>query len=100
METPVLTLKQRTGFRDMMQHRVHEILLISSLYDAFKLEEDGRLGEMIFTEYQDMNLSSAPRITRVSTGEHALRKLRARHYDLVYHGPHLRYGSFSVGSQN
>ena len=66
-----------------MQHRVHEILLISSLYDAFKLEEDGRLGEMIFTEYQDMNLSSAPRITRVSTGEHALRKLRARHYDLV-----------------
>ncbi len=79
----VLTLKQRPGFRDMMQHRVHEILLISSLYDAFKLEEDGRLGEMIFTEYQDMNLSSAPRITRVSTGDHALRKLRARHYDLV-----------------
>ncbi len=66
-----------------MQHRVHEILLISSLYDAFKLEEDGRLGEMIFTEYQDMNLSSAPRITRVSTGDHALRKLRMRHYDLV-----------------
>ncbi|MEA3288276.1 MAG: PEP/pyruvate-binding domain-containing protein [Candidatus Marinimicrobia bacterium] len=79
----VLPLKQRPGFRDMMQNRVHEILLISSLYDAFKLEEDGRLGEMIFTEYQDMNLSSAPRITRVSTGDHALRKLRARHYDLV-----------------
>ncbi|NQT62249.1 MAG: hypothetical protein HQ556_04755 [Candidatus Marinimicrobia bacterium] len=83
MFNQVLTLKQRPGFRDMMQHRVHEILLISSLYDAFKLEEDGRLGEMIFTEYQDMNLSSAPRITRVSTGDHALRKLRARHYDLV-----------------
>ena len=66
-----------------MQTRVHEILLISSLYDAFKLEEDGRLGEMIFTEYQDMNLTSAPRITRVSTADHALRKLRARHYDLV-----------------
>ncbi len=66
-----------------MQNRVHEILLISSLYDAFKLEEDGRLGEMIFTEYQDMNLTSAPRITRVSTADHALRKLRVRHYDLV-----------------
>ncbi len=83
MFNQVLTLKQRPGFRDMMQHRIHEILLISSLYDAFKLEEDGRLGEMIFTEYQDMNLTSAPRITRVSTGDHALRKLRARHYDLV-----------------
>jgi len=79
----LLPLKQKPGFRDMMQHRVHEILLISSLYDAFKLEEDGRLGEMIFTEYQDMNLSSAPRITRVSTADHALRKLRVRHYDLV-----------------
>ncbi|MCF7808967.1 MAG: hypothetical protein K9N38_10665 [Candidatus Marinimicrobia bacterium] len=67
----------------MMSSRIHEILLISSLYDAFKLEEDGRLGEMIFTEYQDMNLSNAPRITRVSTAEHALRKLQARHYDLV-----------------
>lgn len=76
-------IKQRPGFRDMMQSRVHEILLISSLYDAFKLEEDGRLGEMIFIEYQDMNLTSAPRITRVSTADHALRKLRARHYDLV-----------------
>lgn len=76
-------LKQRPGFRDMMSSRVHEILLISSLYDAFKLEEDGRLAEMIFTEYQDMNLSNAPRITRVSTAEHALRKLNARHYDLV-----------------
>ncbi len=83
MFNQVLTLKERPGFRDMMQNRVHEILLISSLYDAFKLEEDGRIGEMIFTEYQDMNLSSAPRITRVSTGDHALRKLRARHYDLV-----------------
>jgi len=79
----VLTLKQRPGFRDMMQHRIHEILLISSLYDAFKLEEDGRLGEMIFTEYQDMNLTSAPRLTRVSTADHAMRKLRSRHYDLV-----------------
>jgi len=66
-----------------MAHRVHEILLISSLYDAFKLEEDGRLAEMVFTEYQDMNLSNAPRITRVSTADHALRRLRARHYDLV-----------------
>ena len=73
----------------MMQHRVHEILLISSLYDAFKMEEDGRLGEMIFTEYQDMNLSSAPRITRVSTADHALRKLRARHYDLVITMTHI-----------
>ena len=79
----VRSLKQRPDFRDMMQTRVHEILLISSLYDAFKLEEDGRLGEMIFTEYQDMNLTSAPRITRVSTADHALRKLRVRHYDLV-----------------
>ncbi len=66
-----------------MQFRIHEILLVSSLYDAFKLEEDGRLAEMIFTDYQDMNLSSAPRVTRVSTADHAMRRLQAARYDLV-----------------
>jgi len=83
MPHPVLEMKQRPGFRDLMKFRVHEILLVSSLYDAFKLEEDGRLGEMIFTDYQDMNLTNAPRVTRVSTADHAMRQLDSTHYDLV-----------------
>ncbi|MCF7797050.1 MAG: hypothetical protein K9N11_03905 [Lentisphaeria bacterium] len=66
-----------------MHLRVHEILIVSSLYDAFILEEDGRLTELIFTEYQDMNLSNAPRVTRVSTAKHALQKLDREKYDMV-----------------
>jgi len=74
---------KQISFRDLMQHRIHEILIVSSLYDAFILEEDGRLTELIFTEYQDMNLSNAPRMTRVSTAKHALQKLNREKYDLV-----------------
>jgi DNA-binding NarL/FixJ family response regulator len=70
-------------FHDLMPHRVREILLVSSPYDAFTLEEDGRLTERIFTEYSELNLSSAPRITHVSTGARALELLSERPFDLV-----------------
>lgn len=79
----ILDANHQISFRDLMLRRVHEILIVSSLYDAFILEEDGRLTELIFTEYQDMNLSNAPRMTRVSTGKHALQKLARENYDLV-----------------
>ena len=59
-------------FHDLMPYRVREILLVSSPYDAFILEEDGRLTERIFTEYSELNLSSAPRMTHVSTGARAM----------------------------
>ena len=48
-----------------MPHRVREILLVSSAYDAFVLEEDGPLTERIFTGYSELSLTSAPRITNV-----------------------------------
>ena len=70
-------------FHDLMPFRVREILLVSSPYDAFILEEDGRLSERIFTEYSELNLSSAPRITHVDSGAEALASLRDRRIDLV-----------------
>ncbi|MHB8874425.1 MAG: PEP/pyruvate-binding domain-containing protein [Myxococcaceae bacterium] len=66
-----------------MPNRVREILLVSSPYDAFTLEEDGRLTERIFTEYSELNLSSAPRITHVSTGARAMEVMAERRFDLV-----------------
>ena len=45
-----------------MLHRIHEILLVASPYDAFILEEDGRLTQQILYEYLGMNLSYAPRV--------------------------------------
>ncbi|MEI8255048.1 MAG: PEP/pyruvate-binding domain-containing protein [Deltaproteobacteria bacterium] len=70
-------------FHDMMPNRVREVLLVSSPYDAFILEEDGRLTDRIFTEYSELNLSNAPRITHVSSGARAMEILGERRFDLV-----------------
>ncbi|MBN2365321.1 MAG: response regulator, partial [Calditrichaeota bacterium] len=72
-----------SGFHDLMNFRVREILLVSSLYDAFVLEEDGRLAERIFSEYIDLNLHFIPRITKVATAEEAFLALEKRSFDLV-----------------
>ncbi len=70
-------------FHQLMQKRVREILLVSTFYDAFIFEQDGRLSEQIFGEYRQLNLTTAPRITSVPTGEDALEKLKHNEYDLV-----------------
>jgi hypothetical protein len=44
--------RRRVQFSSLMQRRVHNILLVSSLYDSFTFQEDGNLGEMLFSEYQ------------------------------------------------
>jgi len=70
-------------YHELMKKRVREVLLISTLYDAFIFEQDGRLSEKIYGEYKQLNLSTAPRITSVPTAEHALAKLSEKKYDLV-----------------
>ncbi|MBF0542959.1 MAG: hypothetical protein HQM08_00930 [Candidatus Riflebacteria bacterium] len=70
-------------FHDLMPMRMREILLVATIYDAFTLEQDGLISEMIFTEFYQLNLFHAPRITNVSSEEEALEKLRNRHFDLV-----------------
>ncbi len=57
-----------SGFAHLMPFRVQEILLVASLYDAFNLEEGGRLTELLLLEYRELNLSFAPRITNVTSG--------------------------------
>jgi DNA-binding NarL/FixJ family response regulator len=66
-----------------MVNRVRDILLVSSPYDAFILEEDGRLSEQIFTEYSELNLSTAPRISQVSTAARAFEMMKRHRFDLV-----------------
>ena len=73
-------------FQDLMLHRIHEILLVSSPYDAFILEEDGQLTEQILHEYIGMNLSYAPRVWQASTAAKAMKMLSKRKYDLVIVG--------------
>ena len=66
-----------------MLHRVHEILLVASPYDAYTLEEDGRLTEQILHEYLGMNLSYAPRVWQANTAFYAMDLLSRRPIDLI-----------------
>lgn len=81
-------------FLNLMPHRIEEVLLVSSPYDSFILEEDGLLTEMIYTEYLDLGLTHAPNVTRVSTGEEALAALRDNSFDLAI--TMLRLGDMDV----
>lgn len=76
-------LMKDTAFQDLMQRRVFNVLLIASPYDAFMMEEDGRVEEQLYFEYTSLNLSSPPRVTRVSTLAQALDQLAAKDFDLV-----------------
>ncbi|MED9995187.1 MAG: PEP/pyruvate-binding domain-containing protein [Paludibacteraceae bacterium] len=71
-----------TSFASLMEQRVYNILLIASKYDAFMLEEDGRIDEQIFNEYTSLNLRYPPRFTLASTLEQAEEMLKTRSFDL------------------
>jgi CheY-like chemotaxis protein len=60
------------GFENLMPFRVHDILLVSSLYDSFILREDGRLNELLMKESLDLHLQNVPGISHVSSGQEAL----------------------------
>ncbi len=74
---------KETSFQALMQHRIFNVLLIASPYDAFMMEEDGRVEEQLYNEYVALNLSSPPRVTRVSTMTEALESMRAKPFDIV-----------------
>ncbi|MBT4291847.1 response regulator, partial [bacterium] len=71
------------GFEQLIRKRVRNILLVASHYDAFTLEGGGRLTELLLSEYRELNLSSAPRITRANSGNDAMDMIHAYKYDLV-----------------
>jgi hypothetical protein len=70
-------------FHELMTRKVTDILLVSSPYEAFVLEEEGRLAERIIHEYRGLNLSRPPMLTWVSTSAEALDALRRKKFDLV-----------------
>lgn len=78
-----------TSFHELMTRRVAEILLVSSPYDAFIMQEDGRLSERIIHEYRGLNLTRPPRLSWVSNAEQALTELEIRTYDIVIVMPHI-----------
>lgn len=66
-----------------MQKRVFSVLLIATPYDAFMMEEDGRVEEQVYFEYVSLNLSSPPRFTMVANYTEAYEMLASKHFDLI-----------------
>jgi CheY-like chemotaxis protein len=76
-------------FHELMGWKVRDILLVSTPYDAWIMEEDCRLSERIIHEYRGLNLSHPPRLTWVSTAGAALSALADKKFDLVITMLHL-----------
>lgn len=72
-----------TPFVDLMARRIFNVLLIANPYDAFMLEDDGRVDEKIFDEYSKLGLRYPPRFVQVASAEDAEMQLGRMNFDLV-----------------
>lgn len=76
------TLRE-TKFVDLMQRRIFNVLIIANPYDAFMLEDDGRVDEKIFDEYAKLGLRFPPRFFKAGSREEAEKLIEKTKFDLV-----------------
>lgn len=79
---PTLTLRD-TDFMSMMQRRIFNVLLVANPYDAFMLEDDGRIDEKLFEEYSKLGLRYPPRFYRARSHEEAENLINSTSFDLI-----------------
>jgi CheY-like chemotaxis protein len=72
-----------TSFDNLMKKRIYHVLLIASAYDAFMLEDDGRIDEQIFNEYVALNLRYPPQFIIATSLKQAFEILREESIDLI-----------------
>ncbi|MDD7462020.1 MAG: PEP/pyruvate-binding domain-containing protein [Prevotellaceae bacterium] len=70
-------------FMDLMRRRIYNVLIVANPYDAFMLEDDGRIDEKIYSEYVELGLRYPPTFTQVSSIEEAEKVLESTVVDLV-----------------
>ncbi len=89
-----------TSFELLMQKRINKVLLICSNYDAFMLEEDGRIDEQIFNEYVSLNLRHPPYIIQATNITEAFKLLEEEHFELIITMLNIGKGSaFTLAKQ-
>ena len=71
------------SFVNLMTKRIFNVLIVANPYDAFMLEDDGRVDEKIFDEYMELGMRYPPTFTQVSTTEEASSVLQTTDIDLV-----------------
>jgi len=91
---------QDTRFDILMRKRISEVLLICNDYDAFMLEEDGRIEEKVFNEYFDLHLRFPPHFNRADSLEKAIEMSRKKDFDLIITLHNSRYwDAFKINSE-
>lgn len=89
-----------TEFDNLMKNRIYHVLLVSSNYDAFILEDDGRIDEQIFNEYVSLNLRYPPHFIQVDTEQAAFGVLEEQSIDLIISMPSAeRSDTFGLASR-
>lgn len=64
-------------FQDLMRYRITEVILVSTPYDKYVLEEAGELAERLSGEFRNLDLHYPPGLTGVSTGAEAIEIARS-----------------------
>ena len=71
------------SFVNLMMRRIYNVLIVANPYDAFMLEDDGRVEEKIYNEYMELGLRFPPIFTQAGTTGEALQILHTTNVDLV-----------------
>ena len=71
------------SFVNLMTRRIFNVLIVANPYDAFMLEDDGRVDEKIFDEYMELGMRYPPTFTQVSTTDEATGVMSTMDIDLV-----------------
>ena len=74
---------KEVSFKQLMQKRIYNVLIICSNYDFYLLEEDGRIDEQIFIEYASLNLRYPPNILHATNIESAIELMNETAVDLI-----------------
>lgn len=74
---------QEFEFRELMQKRISQVLIVCSNYDFYMLEEDGRIDERLFEEYTSLNLREAPTFIHANSAKRAIKLMQTIKVDLV-----------------
>ena len=84
-----------TSFVNLMTRRVFNILILANPYDAFMLEDDGRIDEKLFDEYAALSLRYPPRFMLAASAEEAWGELERTPFDLVEGESEIIAGPFT-----
>ncbi len=71
------------SYKNLMQNRIYNLIIVCSNFDFYLLEEDGRIDELIFEEYSALNLRYPPNILHATSEVNAKSIMEVDSIDLV-----------------